>query len=287
MPTSANEIGLLLASHGQLNKWKEYLTVLNLRNYGHTSTTVLTELVYVHTKLLIVDDAVAVIGSANINDRSLNGNGDTELAAVVVDDADAKLTDLGGGAKVVTRHFARELRMQLWRKHLGMLVDEPSTTGVKKGGVPAGIDIEAPVDAATIRGIQSLATANRAAYNEVFTHTPRDSFKTMEEGRVAYKKVRRNGRAYGVAFDLRNQPDLQPAFMSALAKPTILETHVHNVKAAMTVLDAKVKGFWVAMPLEWGALQGATPSAPLGAPAMIAMRDSPTRHVVSDGALPA
>lgn len=286
MPTSANEIGLLMASHGQLNKWKEYLTVLNLRNYGHTSTTVLTELVYVHTKLLIVDDAVAVIGSANINDRSLNGNGDTELAAVVVDDADAKLTDLGGGAKVVTRHFARELRMQLWRKHLGMLVDEPSSTGVKQGAVPAGINIETPVDAATIRGIQSLATANRAAYNEVFTHTPRDSFKTMEEGRAAYKKMRPNGRAYGVAFDLRNQPDLQSAFMTALAKPTILETHVHNVKAAMAVLNAKVKGFWVAMPLEWGALQGATPSAPLGAPAMIAMRDSPARHVVSDSALP-
>jgi phospholipase D1/2 len=282
IPTSANEVGLLLASHGHLNKWKEYLTVLNLRNYGHTTTTVLTELIYVHTKLLIVDDAVAVIGSANINDRSLNGNGDTELAAVIVDDADAKLTDLGGGAKVVTRHFARELRMQLWRKHLGMLVDEPSTTGVKRGAPPEGIKIETPVDASTIRGIQKLASANRAAYNEVFTHTPRDSFKTMEEGRAAYKKMRRNGRAYGVAFDLRNQPDLQPAFMTALAKPTILETHVHNVKAAINVLDAKVKGFWVAMPLEWGQGQSATPKSPTNSPVIIAQRQGSLVKEVSN-----
>jgi phospholipase D1/2 len=287
MPNSANEIDLLLASRGQLNKWKEYLTVLNLRNYGHTATTVLTEMIYVHTKLLIVDDAVAIIGSANINDRSLNGNGDTELAAVVADDAEAELTDMGAGVKVVTRRFARELRMQLWRKHLGMLVDEPSTTGVKKGAAPGGINIEKPVDGATIRAIQQLAATNRAAYNEVFTHTPRDSFKTMAEGRVAYRKLRRSGKAYSVVFDLRNQPDLQPAFMSALAKPTILETRVHNVKTAISALNAKVKGFWVEMPLKWGEGQSTTPSAPLNAPAMIAMRESPSQQSVSAGAQPA
>jgi phospholipase D1/2 len=287
MPRSANEIELLLASHGQLRKWKEYLTVLNLRNYGYTMATVLTEMVYVHTKLLIVDDAVAVIGSANINDRSLNGDGDTELAAVIVDDAEAKLSDLGEGVKVVTRRFAQELRMQLWRKHLGVLVDESSTTGVKKSSVPPGVNLGKPLEATTIRAIQQLAAANRAAYNEVFTHTPRDSYKTMTEGRAAYKKMRRSGRTYGVSFDLRNQPDLQPAFMSALAKPTILESRVHNVKAAVNVLDAKVRGFWVEMPLGWGNEQGVTPSAPLNAPAMIAMRELPSQQTVSKGALPA
>jgi phospholipase D1/2 len=227
---------------------------------------------YVHAKPVLIDDTIVTLGSANINDRSLNGNGDTELAAVVADDAEAELTDMGAGVKVVTRRFARELRMQLWRKHLGMLVDEPSTTGVKKGAAPAGINIEKPVDGATIRAIQQLAATNRSAYNEVFTHTPRDSFKTMAEGRAAYKKLRRNGRAYGVVFDLRNQPDLQPAFMAALAKPTILETHVHNVKAAINVLNAKVKGFWVEMPLGWGDSQNATPKSPANAPAVIAQR---------------
>jgi len=32
---------------------------------------------------MIIDDQIALIGSANINDRSLNGNRDTELAVVI------------------------------------------------------------------------------------------------------------------------------------------------------------------------------------------------------------
>ena len=46
-------------------------------------------------------------------DRSLNGNGDTELAAVICDDAGAAPTDIGQGVKVVTRQFALNLRMTL------------------------------------------------------------------------------------------------------------------------------------------------------------------------------
>jgi phospholipase D1/2 len=36
-------------------------------------------LVYCHSKMTIVDDAIAIIGSANINQRSLDGNRDSEL----------------------------------------------------------------------------------------------------------------------------------------------------------------------------------------------------------------
>src|SRR5262249_46448522 len=62
--------------------------------------------------------AVAIIGSANCNDRSLLGTGDTEIAAVIVDGA-AKSLDLGNGVQVITRKFARDLRMNLWKKFLG------------------------------------------------------------------------------------------------------------------------------------------------------------------------
>ena len=40
-------------------------------------------MVYVHSKLLVADDSVAIVGSANINQRSLAGSRDTELAVVV------------------------------------------------------------------------------------------------------------------------------------------------------------------------------------------------------------
>lgn len=45
----------------------------------------MTEIIYIHSKLMIVDDRVVLIGSANINDRSLLGSRDTELAVVIED----------------------------------------------------------------------------------------------------------------------------------------------------------------------------------------------------------
>lgn len=44
--------------------------------------------------MMIVDDRVALIGSANINDRSLMGSRDTELA-VVIEDSQTKEIKVG------------------------------------------------------------------------------------------------------------------------------------------------------------------------------------------------
>jgi phospholipase D1/2 len=41
--------------------------------------------VYVHSKLLIVDDRTVLVGSANVNDRSQLGARDSEMACVVRD----------------------------------------------------------------------------------------------------------------------------------------------------------------------------------------------------------
>ena len=43
-----------------------------------------SEIVYVHSKLMIVDDKKVILGSANINDRSMNGNRDSELAVLIM-----------------------------------------------------------------------------------------------------------------------------------------------------------------------------------------------------------
>jgi phospholipase D1/2 len=45
-----------------------------------TLTRTRRHLVYVHSKMLIVDDAVTIIGSANINQRSMDGARDSEIA---------------------------------------------------------------------------------------------------------------------------------------------------------------------------------------------------------------
>lgn len=38
--------------------------------------------VYVHSKIMIVDDCTTIIGSANINDRSLLGSRDSEVLSL-------------------------------------------------------------------------------------------------------------------------------------------------------------------------------------------------------------
>ena len=45
----------------------------------------ITELLYIHSKMMIVDDKRVIMGSANINDRSQKGDGDSEIALVVED----------------------------------------------------------------------------------------------------------------------------------------------------------------------------------------------------------
>jgi len=51
----------------------DYVSVTGLRTHGSLQGKPVTELIYVHSKLMIVDDRKCIVGSANINDRSLSG----------------------------------------------------------------------------------------------------------------------------------------------------------------------------------------------------------------------
>ncbi len=288
-PAQTNaDIAVALANWGMAEEWRKYLTVLNLRNYGSTKVGVVTEMVYVHSKLTIVDDAVAIIGSANINDRSLNGNGDTELAAVVVDDDGAAMTDVGAGVRVVTRKFARDLRIKLWRKHLGMMVEGGSTGVQKAASVPQGISLERPLELSSIQALQKLAHDNREAYSTVFRHTPRNSFRNLLDGRKAFPPIYKQVKKYEVngvpignvgpdgrlrdgyilvdgpptgKYDFTKLPDLQPNYMAHSD---------HKIEQAITYLRSKVKGFFVEMPLAWGDGEQDTPKPPMRMDPMIA-----------------
>jgi phosphatidylserine/phosphatidylglycerophosphate/cardiolipin synthase-like enzyme len=74
--------------------------------------------IYIHAKACIVDDVWAMVGSDNLNRRSWTH--DSELSCAVLDDEldEREPRDpagLGDGA----RRFARDLRLTLWREHLG------------------------------------------------------------------------------------------------------------------------------------------------------------------------
>lgn len=60
----------------------DYLQFYSLRNWGVMRGEVVTDQIYVHDKLLIVDDRVMVVGSANLNDRSMLGERDTEVRGI-------------------------------------------------------------------------------------------------------------------------------------------------------------------------------------------------------------
>lgn len=66
-----------------MDNWNDYLAIGSLRQHGFRNNIPITEIVYIHSKLLIIDDKICIIGSANINDRSLAGNRDSELCVVI------------------------------------------------------------------------------------------------------------------------------------------------------------------------------------------------------------
>ncbi|TFK40629.1 hypothetical protein BDQ12DRAFT_679780 [Crucibulum laeve] len=101
----------------------EYVSVFSLRNWAKMRGDVLTtEQVYIHGKVCIVDDRLAIIGSANINERSQRGDRDSELASVIRDTDMIDCTMAGKPFKV--GRFAHTLRVRLMREHLGVDVDK-------------------------------------------------------------------------------------------------------------------------------------------------------------------
>src|SRR5215213_5884858 len=75
--------------------------------------------IYVHAKAVVVDDVWAMVGSANLNRRSWTH--DSEVACAVLDqECDSRQPVDPGGVGDGARVFARQLRLRLWREHLGL-----------------------------------------------------------------------------------------------------------------------------------------------------------------------
>jgi phosphatidylserine/phosphatidylglycerophosphate/cardiolipin synthase-like enzyme len=75
--------------------------------------------VYVHAKVVVVDDVWAMIGSDNLNRRSWTH--DSEMSCAVLDqNVDEREPRDPAGMGDQARVFARELRLRLWREHLDL-----------------------------------------------------------------------------------------------------------------------------------------------------------------------
>jgi phospholipase D1/2 len=101
----------------------DYIQFYSLRKWGRIgpNRNLVSEQLYIHAKMMLVDDHTAIIGSANINERSQRGTRDSEVAAVVRDTELVNTTMDGKPFKA--SKFAHTLRMRLMREHLGIDVD--------------------------------------------------------------------------------------------------------------------------------------------------------------------
>ena len=111
---------------------EDYIQFYSLRSWGKIGPAkqLVTEQLYIHAKCMVVDDRTAIIGSANINERSMLGSRDSECAAVVRD-TDLLQSTMNGEPYLVGR-FAHSLRMRLMREHLGIDVDEIVEKGLRE-----------------------------------------------------------------------------------------------------------------------------------------------------------
>ena len=111
-----NQVGRELAVRVLLEAAPDRVAIYDIENVAGVP-------VYVHAKISVIDDVWAAVGSDNFNRRSWSH--DSEISCAVLDrerDARAPIdpAGLGDGA----RKYARDLRLELWREHLGRSADD-------------------------------------------------------------------------------------------------------------------------------------------------------------------
>ncbi|CAG2106344.1 unnamed protein product [Medioppia subpectinata] len=160
-----------------------YIQFYGLRNYGQLHGKLATELIYVHSKLLLVDDNKVLIGSCNINDRSMLGSRDSEVAVVLHDRQFEAQAVMNGQPYAKCGRFCGSLRRHLFREHLGLL--GPSDRGsqhLQASPALPDIDIRDPIGDHFYKDVW-MATAARNAdiYERVFPVVPTDQVRTFAQ----------------------------------------------------------------------------------------------------------
>uniref|UniRef100_A0A146LLZ0 Phospholipase n=2 Tax=Lygus hesperus TaxID=30085 RepID=A0A146LLZ0_LYGHE len=147
----------------------DYITFHGLRNHSTLNNVPITELIYVHSKLFIVDDRLVICGSANINDRSLLGKRDSEIA-VVIEDEEFKSGTMNG-QQFRSGKMCGTLRRYLFREHLGIL-----------GNPDPEWDVSDPLTDDFYHNVwRATSRRNTEIYDSVFCCLPRDEVRCFKD----------------------------------------------------------------------------------------------------------
>ncbi|KAF3766784.1 regulator of light responsive genes and phosphorylate WC-1 [Cryphonectria parasitica EP155] len=150
-----------------------------------------SEELYIHTKCLIADDRLVLIGSANLNDRSQLGTHDSEIA-VVIEDPTPVRSQMNGEPWTASK-FATSLRRQLFRKHLGLLPDQrwdrPDANFQPVSKCPNEYDWDSHADRLVVdpmsedfdRLWRDTARTNTEVFSKAFHNVPNNVVRTWDD----------------------------------------------------------------------------------------------------------
>lgn len=124
--------------------------------------------------MMIVDDDRAIIGSANINDRSLLGFRDAELGVVLEDEV--KRTALLGGSLQRVSGLIHDLRIECFSQIFGLTKEA----------------VEDPLEGKLWREVESRTQVNTQIYRSVFGCPPDNQMRSLRE----QKNIKQKSEAY-------------------------------------------------------------------------------------------
>ncbi|XP_043378315.1 phospholipase D1 isoform X3 [Chelonia mydas] len=149
------------------DQWINYISFCGLRTYAELDGNLVTELIYVHSKLLIADDNTVIIGSANINDRSMLGKRDSEMAIIVQDTE--TVPSVMDGKDYKAGRFAQSLRLRCFRVVLGCSAD-------------LNADLQDPISDRFFKEVWvSTAARNATIFDKVFRCLPSDEVTNLAQ----------------------------------------------------------------------------------------------------------
>ena len=178
-------------------KWRDYIGFYSLRGHGFVNGEPRTELIYIHSKLMIIDDRTVILGSANINDRSMLGTRDSEFAVLI--NESQRLNSKMDGKDYKAANFAYTFRLNLFAEHLG--VD------------PKNNILFDPLSNEFLELVQNTAHNNTIIYRNLWGCYPDDKYKSFQDLRnykplskeellENYKNEKSNIKGHAVEFPL-------------------------------------------------------------------------------------
>uniref|UniRef100_A0A671L3W7 Phospholipase n=1 Tax=Sinocyclocheilus anshuiensis TaxID=1608454 RepID=A0A671L3W7_9TELE len=149
------------------DEWTQYISLCGLRKHSQLGQSPVTELIYVHSKALIADDRCYIIGSANINDRSMLGSRDSELAVLVEDEE--RVPSVMNGEEYQAGPLALALRKECFSVLLGAKSDP-------------NLNIDDPISDHFFNDVwNKIAQTNAIIYEKVFRCLPLDCIRNLRE----------------------------------------------------------------------------------------------------------